>query len=232
MNKNVSCSSKLPSGGIFASPKQFPHIAALGYTSKIGEVVYNCGGSLISDRYVLTAAHCIYTSEFGPVTTVLLGTITLNSPDNQPCPEEFKVKERVVHTKYNASERYNDIALLKLDRQVIFNPHMRPACLTSSPELEIGQSFTAMGWGQTGFAAPRTNWLIFVGIEKFSHEICNQIFEGADKLPNGILEETQICAGSSHTIDDTCPVSIFDDPLLSFFYKKYNCREIVVDLYK
>lgn len=208
-NKNVSCSAISPSGGYFASPKQFPHIAALGYTTEEGKDIWNCGGSLISDRYILTAAHCVNTAHFGSVEKVLLGTITLNSPENYSCPEEFNVIERNVHPKYNASERYNDIALLKLDRKVNFNPHIRPACLPSSNEIAIDQQFTAMGWGQTGFAAPRTNWLIFVGIEKFDHKVCSEIFKGANKLPLGILEETQLCAGSRYSIDDTCPVNIF-----------------------
>lgn len=218
VNKNLSCFAIFPSGGMFATPKQFPHIAALGYTED-GKNVWNCGGSLISDQYILTAAHCVNTAHFGQVQKVLLGTITLNSPENHPCPEEFNVIERIVHPKYIASERYNDIALLKLDRKVNFNPHMRPACLPSSPELAIGEKFTAMGWGQTGYAAPRTNSLIFVGIEKFSHKVCNEIFQDANKLPRGIIDDTQICAGSKTSIDDTCPVNNLI-MIISFIFMK------------
>lgn len=122
------------------------------------------------------------------------------------CPEEFQVIERIVHPKYKTTERYNDIALLKLDRIVPFTTHIRPACLPSKSNLPEKYYFTAMGWGQTGFAAPRTDWLVSIRVQEFNNSYCNTFFEEADKLPLGIVEETQFCAGSNYGIDDTCPV--------------------------
>lgn len=46
-------------GGTKAKPGEFPHMAALGSRNPDGTVQFNCGGSLISERFVLTAAHCI-----------------------------------------------------------------------------------------------------------------------------------------------------------------------------
>jgi len=56
-------SQKLIIGGTQADPKEFPHMAALGYGEE-GNIMWQCGGSLISSRIILTAAHCVATLDW------------------------------------------------------------------------------------------------------------------------------------------------------------------------
>lgn len=103
IDPNIVCNGVSPAGGNRAAPKQFPNIAALGYQKRDEKINWNCGGSLISHRFILTAAHCVNSGEFGPVKYVRLGALTIDEPDEEGCPEEFKVIQRIIHPRYNVT---------------------------------------------------------------------------------------------------------------------------------
>lgn len=57
-NSKCDISSGFITGGILVKKEEFPHMAAIGSKDNEGKATFHCGGSLISDRFVLTAAHC------------------------------------------------------------------------------------------------------------------------------------------------------------------------------
>lgn len=203
IDKKDSCYkrvSELVSGGKEATPKEFPHMAVLGIEED-SEVRWICGATLISEQFVMTAGHCIIDG----LNLIRLGDLNLNKTTEDAQPEDFRISETILHPEYNRSNeetyRYNDIALIKLNKTVKFNPYIRPACLSNIPEIPT--KFVATGWGKTEFSGSNSNTLLKVQLERFELDECNKIFANQAGLSMGILD-TQICAGSRNDTRDTC----------------------------
>lgn len=85
-------------GGKKAEPGEFPHMAALGYRDRSNKISWNCAGSLISEKYVLSAAHCFANKSSLPV-AVRLGQTVLDSDQ-----EKFLDINLEVRMKFKASD--------------------------------------------------------------------------------------------------------------------------------
>lgn len=125
-------------GGSRVAPGKFPFLTALVYTEN---VEFFCGGSLITDKHVLTAAHCMQQKHSqnrldpGDV-LVLLGRHNI-ALQTEPKAEKRGVRKILIHedwrfdsTKYDA-----DLAILAMDRSVTFSRTIRPICMISSEEV-------------------------------------------------------------------------------------------------
>ncbi|GLG96317.1 Serine protease grass [Gryllus bimaculatus] len=158
-------------GGTVADIYAYPWIARLGYKSSTrpnNPVSYRCGGSLISSRYVLTAAHCVVMRKESPLrlTTVKLGEHTTDTPVDckesgscLPPPVDVEVEQIVVHPGYDAARQpptmHHDLALLRLARPVDFarEEFVRPVCLPVGADNQRmrldGEALVVAGWGTT-----------------------------------------------------------------------------------
>ncbi|KAH8408537.1 hypothetical protein KR215_007129 [Drosophila sulfurigaster] len=130
-----------------ASPGQFPYQVGLilqNYTANY-TYMWACGGSLISDTWVLTAAHCTYWAE---KVTVGLGSI-LNS---YPLIHHTVTKKNIVyHENFSNKTLFNDISLIRIPR-VQFNKFIQAVKLPKlkpHPDTYTGHDSIATGWGLT-----------------------------------------------------------------------------------
>ncbi|XP_034100358.1 serine protease easter-like [Drosophila albomicans] len=199
-------------GGENTSITEYPWMALLRYTNDGAEYDSLCGGSLIHERWVLTAAHCVTSRDADQqLRQVRLGEWnTTSSPDCQvfktnricaPPHIDVNIDRIIVHEQYTPENNYaNDIALLRLNRSVTFTDFVQPICLpAASNSVEYAYAGYAMeiaGWGKTDQA------LFSVSPVKKKAEI-TAISIASCKVVYPQLVNGQICAGGD-TKESTC----------------------------
>lgn len=106
--------SKFVVNGEDVEPHEFSYMAAIGWLTWFDfSVKWNCGGSLITERFVLSAAHCMTYNGLRP-NVIRLGDIELNSPHDDQFVQQFGVQNVIVHPNYDFNDNKNDIALIQM----------------------------------------------------------------------------------------------------------------------
>ncbi|XP_033207433.1 serine protease snake-like isoform X2 [Belonocnema kinseyi] len=195
-------SDKLIVGGIEADPTEFPHMAAIGYDAGPEGIKWQCGGTLVSEIFVLTAAHCTSTRDWGEARKVRVGDLNLKRTDDLARPQERNVVQIIRHPNYRPPSQYHDIALLRLDWSVTFDEFVRPACLPTTPV--IPSSVIAAGWGVTDWSDDEgSEILLKVVLSILDPTNCYQSYRNdMTRLRRGLQTNVQICAG--YNGKDTC----------------------------
>ncbi|KAM7352559.1 CLIP and Tryp_SPc domain-containing lethal (2) k05911 [Cochliomyia hominivorax] len=186
-------------GGTNASPHEFPWIAVLFKSGK-----QFCGGSLITNHHILTAAHCVarMTSWDVAALTAHLGDYNIRT-DFEVKHVSRRIKRLVRHKGFDFSTLHNDIAILTLSEPVHYTNEIMPICLPTSTAQQSrsysGHIATVAGWGSLRENGPQPSILQKVNIPIWTNAECAHKYGRA--APAGIID-SMICAGQA--AKDSC----------------------------
>ncbi|XP_018328074.1 serine proteinase stubble isoform X6 [Agrilus planipennis] len=203
------------------SEGQWPWHTAL-YRSKGTDLQYICGGTLISRRHVLTAAHCVTKLQTNKAINpellqVYLGKYSLRKLN--PGVQSMIVERVLVHPEYNATVFHNDIAILKLTQKATVTDYVRPVCLWDeeiSLNSVVERLGTVVGWGYDDTGALTEN-LMQAQMPVVTTETC--IFSNREFFSRFTSSKTY-CAGFRNVIDSAGTSACTGDSGGGMFFPK------------
>lgn len=147
-------------------PGQFPHQVLLYINS--GSSI--CGGSLLNDRWVITAAHC---ANNAVSFEVHLGAQSFSNRF-EPGRIILTTSIKIIHYLYNPRTLNNDVALIKLPQRVQFSARIRPVILpfALSANQFVGRSAIASGWGRMTTGGSLAQTLQYASLQVISNPDC------------------------------------------------------------
>ncbi|XP_060792161.1 ST14 transmembrane serine protease matriptase b isoform X2 [Neoarius graeffei] len=178
-----------------------------------------CGASLISNLWLVTAAHCIQeTNRYsGPEQWDVYLGLLIQSQANTANTVHKQVKRIICHPQYNTLTFDNDIALMELDSPVTLNQYIWPICLPAATYvLSEGQSVWITGWGRIREEGQLASVLQEAEVRIINKTVCNQLVEDE-------ITPQMICAGILRGGVDACqgdsggPMSFVDPATNRFF---------------
>jgi len=184
--------------GYEAIKHEFPFMAALMNRQR-----QFCGGSLIDDNHILTAAHCVaHMSKYDVQNLrVRLGDHNIKT-DSEANHVEKRVKRVIRHKGFSSSTLWNDVAILTLEDDVSYNSNIQPICLAQGSRKYVGNTVTVAGWGTLREGGSQPASLMKVDVKVWQNSDCKTSY--GSSAPGGITSH-MLCA--SEEDKDSCSVS-------------------------
>uniref|UniRef100_A0ACB8EY50 Suppressor of tumorigenicity 14 protein n=1 Tax=Sphaerodactylus townsendi TaxID=933632 RepID=A0ACB8EY50_9SAUR len=189
-------------GGLDAETGEWPWQVSL----HVGNEGHTCGASVISQKWLVSAAHCFRDANFHRYSdpkswTAFLGLLDQRNRSNASV-QRRGIKRIIAHPSFNDFTYDYDIAVLELDSPVTFTKEIQPICLPdASHEFPAGRVLHVTGWGATKEEGAATIILQKAEIRVINQTTCESLMPGqltSRMMCVGILEGgTDACQGDS-----------------------------------
>ncbi|NXD72800.1 ENTK Enteropeptidase, partial [Eolophus roseicapillus] len=130
-------------GGSDARREAWPWIVSLHFNSRPV-----CGASLVSDEWLVTAAHCVYGRQLKPSQWKAVLGLYDQSDMTQPSTVVQNIDQIIINPHYMKRTKDSDIALMHLQYEVQYTDYIQPICLPENNQHFLpGINCSIAGWG-------------------------------------------------------------------------------------
>jgi len=181
-------------GGTQAIPGDWPWSCSMLYSGR-----HICGGSLINEDWIITAAHCVSST----TASLYQWECGLHDRNNKETwVRRFPSKRLFKHESYNSRLIQNDIAIFELATSALpYDNYIIPACYPAASDTYAGAESWATGWGTLFSGGSISRYHMQVKMPVLTDAACKTKFAGSNNM---LIPATQICAGVSGENKDTC----------------------------
>merc|ERR1711971_1176940 len=191
-------------GGTESRQGDWPWAVVLGTKNTFSNrFSVQCGGTLLDQTTVLTAAHCF--DQSGGPNVVRLGDHDINTSSDGAQAVDVSIRRIIQHPGWDSNSLENDIAILKLSQPIQYSRDIRRACMPTAyrgqdlPSVLARPQPIVVGWGSTSTGTGPTSRLRQAPVQMVTQQQCAQAYRQVSRVTIGA---TKLCAGEGTR--DTC----------------------------
>nr|XP_022913016.1 transmembrane protease serine 9-like [Onthophagus taurus] len=192
-NQTAAPSTKITNGED-AQRNEFPYQVSV-QINRNGVWYHNCGGAILDEDTVVTAAHCLIREDLNYL-RIVVGILDLDEINGPSDAQVFRVTNTIIHPGYSGSIGPNDIGIIKISVLFFWTDAVQPVGLPVADAVFSGTSVLS-GWGSTstGSTVIMPNRLQKANTPLLSHQECYDAFVALVGSPLHLDERSNVCSG-------------------------------------